>query len=400
MRGSVLATLIIVASWIAVPAWLPGSTTIPVVDAAGCRGTSHQLSAGAPSATPMSGTTLTTITFTVVVTDTGGCSPTAVDLRIPGQPQRAMTVAGGAIRTGLTYRVALQLPVGTWSWGFHVENGTKAGHQTVDVAGPGTIRITSAATPTPKPTPTPTPTPKPTPKPTPSAQPRPTPAPTTRPKPTAKPKPGKSAGPSPAPRGSAAASAGASGLLGAGPIGSDGAGGQEGPDADGAVFPDGVNGRSGAAGGLPPVLLLLAVLAVIGGAFAAVVIPASRRRRAAAVEAPLVDTAAPASPTQLLLIPAPELAALADSGDSPWAAQPGREVRRFSGPAARGVERRTIGYRQVRVSAGPDDVRTPEVGRVDRGDEIEVIGEDASYFLIRTADGVQGWIPRFVILGI
>jgi hypothetical protein len=85
---------------------------------------------------------------------------------------------------------------------------------------------------------------------------------------------------------------------------------------------------------------------------------------------------------------------------SPWAAQPRRDARRFAKPAGRGVERRTVGYRQVRVSAGPDDVRTPEVGRVDRGDEIELIGEDASFFLIRTPDGVEGWVPRFVILGI
>jgi predicted amidohydrolase YtcJ len=30
----------------------------------------------------------------------------------------------------------------------------------------------------------------------------------------------------------------------------------------------------------------------------------------------------------------------------------------------------------------------------------ELIGEDASFFLIRTPDGVEGWVPRFVILGI
>jgi SH3-like domain-containing protein len=107
--------------------------------------------------------------------------------------------------------------------------------------------------------------------------------------------------------------------------------------------------------------------------------------------------------------PAPEVAAaLMPASDtetaepvvSPWAARTTHEARRFDKPAGRGVERRTVGYRQVRVSAGPDDVRTAEVGRVDRGDEIELIGEDASFFLIRTPDGVEGWVPRFVILGI
>ena len=84
---------------------------------------------------------------------------------------------------------------------------------------------------------------------------------------------------------------------------------------------------------------------------------------------------------------------------APWLTTPGRTAKRFAQPAGKGVERRTVGYRQVRVSAGPDDIRTPEVGRVDRGDEIELIGEDASYFFIRTSEGVEGWVPRFVILG-
>jgi hypothetical protein len=81
-----------------------------------------------------------------------------------------------------------------------------------------------------------------------------------------------------------------------------------------------------------------------------------------------------------------------------WGALTGRPALRFETPAGRNVERRRVGYRQVRISAGPDDVRTAELGRIDRGDEIEVIGEDASYFRIRTPDGIEGWVPRFVIL--
>jgi hypothetical protein len=118
--------------------------------------------------------------------------------------------------------------------------------------------------------------------------------------------------------------------------------------------------------------------------------PAERRVIAAVEAAPAVAAAlVPALDTE-----GPEPAV------SAWAARTTHAARRFDKPAGRGVERRTVGYRQVRVSAGPDDVRTPEVGRVDRGDEIELIGEDASFFLIRTPDGVEGWVPRFVILGI
>ena len=76
-----------------------------------------------------------------------------------------------------------------------------------------------------------------------------------------------------------------------------------------------------------------------------------------------------------------------------------RPPLKFTGKAAKGVQRGKIGYRQVRVSAGPDDVRTAEVGRVDLKDEVEVIGEDESFFQIRTPEGIEGWVPRYVIRG-
>jgi hypothetical protein len=55
-----------------------------------------------------------------------------------------------------------------------------------------------------------------------------------------------------------------------------------------------------------------------------------------------------------------------------------RPPLKFTEKAAKGVQRGKIGYRQVRVSYGPDDVRTAEVGRVDLKDEVELIGEDES----------------------
>ncbi len=82
------------------------------------------------------------------------------------------------------------------------------------------------------------------------------------------------------------------------------------------------------------------------------------------------------------------------------AASAKRPTLKFTKRAAKGVQRGKIGYRQVRVSAGPDDVRTAELGRVDNGDEIEVIGEDAAFFQIRTPEGLEGWVPRYVIRGI
>jgi hypothetical protein len=77
----------------------------------------------------------------------------------------------------------------------------------------------------------------------------------------------------------------------------------------------------------------------------------------------------------------------------------GRPPRRFARPPAAGVDRRVIAYRSVRVSAGPDELRTAELTRLDRRDEVEVIGEEAGSLRIRTPDGVEGWVPRVVLVG-
>jgi hypothetical protein len=77
----------------------------------------------------------------------------------------------------------------------------------------------------------------------------------------------------------------------------------------------------------------------------------------------------------------------------------GRTARRFSTNPASGVVRGTIAYRHVRVSAGPDDLRFPELARLERGDEAELIGESGGFFEIRTPEGVTGWVPRVVFLG-
>jgi hypothetical protein len=75
------------------------------------------------------------------------------------------------------------------------------------------------------------------------------------------------------------------------------------------------------------------------------------------------------------------------------------EPARFASTPRPGVERRTIGYRLVRLSDGPDDLRTAEIGRLDRGDEVEVIGERDGFLNVRTSAGLEGWVPRVVIVG-
>ena len=75
------------------------------------------------------------------------------------------------------------------------------------------------------------------------------------------------------------------------------------------------------------------------------------------------------------------------------------EPVRFDKPPRSGVERRTIGYRLVRLSDGPDDLNSREIGRVDRGDEVEIIGEQGGFLQVRTPTGIAGWVPRVAIVG-
>jgi hypothetical protein len=72
--------------------------------------------------------------------------------------------------------------------------------------------------------------------------------------------------------------------------------------------------------------------------------------------------------------------------------------RAFDGPPARGVERFTIGYQRVRLSAAADDLRSTEVGRLERGDEVELLGSFEGYIQVRTPSGATGWIHRNTIV--
>ena len=73
--------------------------------------------------------------------------------------------------------------------------------------------------------------------------------------------------------------------------------------------------------------------------------------------------------------------------------------RTFAKPPARDVERARIGYHQVRISSKPDAVRSVERGRLDRGDEVEILDSYEGFLEIRTPDGITGWILRHTIVG-
>jgi hypothetical protein len=73
--------------------------------------------------------------------------------------------------------------------------------------------------------------------------------------------------------------------------------------------------------------------------------------------------------------------------------------RTFEKPPAKGVERARIGYRRVRISSKPDAVRSVELGRLDRGDEVEIVDSYEGFLQIRTPDDITGWILRHTTVG-
>jgi hypothetical protein len=77
----------------------------------------------------------------------------------------------------------------------------------------------------------------------------------------------------------------------------------------------------------------------------------------------------------------------------------GRSPRRFDRAPAGSVERRVVAYQSVRLSAGPDALRSAELTRLQRRDEVEVIGEDGGALQVRLPDGMEGWVPRVVLVG-
>jgi hypothetical protein len=77
----------------------------------------------------------------------------------------------------------------------------------------------------------------------------------------------------------------------------------------------------------------------------------------------------------------------------------GREPLRFPAPPRPGVERRAIAYHFIRVADIPDLATSSEICRLDRGDEVEIVGEHEGFLRIRTPTGIEGWVQRMVIIG-
>ena len=71
----------------------------------------------------------------------------------------------------------------------------------------------------------------------------------------------------------------------------------------------------------------------------------------------------------------------------------------FATSSTAGAERVKVGYRRVRVSSKPDAVRSVELGRLEQGDEVEILESYEGFLRVQTPDGITGWIQRHTVVG-
>lgn len=71
-----------------------------------------------------------------------------------------------------------------------------------------------------------------------------------------------------------------------------------------------------------------------------------------------------------------------------------REPLRFREPPAPESDRRIVSYNLVRLASEPDEYLGQELGMLDRGDEVEVLRQEAGFFLVQTPDDAVGWVHR------
>ena len=367
------------------------------------------LTLGPGIVSPGTGSPSTAYTFSLTVADKTGATPAWVRVRVNGTWSDLAT-AGTNLKAGVVFSGTRALPVGSWPYTFAV----RSGGTTCNLTGANPATVVVAAPPTPKPTPKPTPrpTPKATPKPTPKATPKPTPKPTRKPvkatpKPTAR--PAATASPrstDPATTGPATASPPPPSEPGTTPIPTPTAAPTRRPDAGAAVGPGSDGGgfggldvdASGLIGGFASPLVVWLLTTVGGLWFFLFLVRRPHDEDEPWPGALLLATEPQASVPAQATVTAPGPAA-PRAGTSVGVSAPPRTPQVFSTPSAAGVERVKVGYRRVRLSSKPDAVRSVELGRLERGDEVDILESYEGFLRVQTPDGIAGWIQRHTVVG-
>jgi SH3 domain-containing protein len=381
------------AGAIALAAWFGPSPNpfAPGVVAAGkgtCGNKAHTLTLSNGAASPGTGTTTTSFRFSVRYTDNANCPPTQVSVTIPGVGLFSLTGSSSAYSAGVTFSVSRRLPIGTWTYLFTAQSGSGGGSRLVTLRSVSPTRVVVTATTA---TPAPRPTAKPTPKATSKPGPRPTPSPTTKPGAT--------------PSGGAAAT----------PDESVPPDESEPPTADETGDPSGLGtGDDGSAGGgggsgLPPVFhgsaeagFVTWLFTTAGGLLLFAFLMRRQRYQPQPVSSDLAsgardssDVDPAAGEVRMPRWRRPSVQAARSA--SRYGETITRPPLKFPGPPASGVERVVVQYRFVRVADSPDNIRSMELGRLDRGDEVDVLERRSGFAHVQAPDGLDGWVPRMTL---
>jgi len=383
--------------------------------AASCSGASHQMTLSSGTVSPGSGTTATSFRFSVVYRDNSACTPSPITVTVDGAGTFSLVLVSGdpTSPAGATYARSVTLPSGSHRYRFAATSGSGVGELTATLTSVApSMVVVVAPTPVPTPTPTPPPTQKPTPRPTPRPTPPPpvpTPAPTPTPVQTSEPSPDITpAAVASATPGSTAAPAGVTVPLPPRPRGAA-------SPIDETPRPALGSGPNAAAtqlaapfdvGGLPrPVLALIvaAISTAVGlGLFLLLATPvlglapnsglrllplARRRSRRPDLT---VESAGVAAPAIAVLLPPDEVL-------DPAAGARRRLPVLFTAPAASGVDRCHVVSRLVPLRSEPDELGGRLLGRLDAGDEVDVIRQEGTHCLVRTPSGAEGWLPGLAL---
>jgi hypothetical protein len=407
------------------------------------------------SASPTSGTTLTTIRFSVTYRNREGSPADWVRVRVAGSTH-TMSTSGTDWKGGVLFRWSGKLPAGKHAVTFEAMSRDRF----ADSLGGGSVTIKVPATASPTPKPTPKPTPRPTATPSPAATPKPTPRPSATPTPSPSPPSTASASPTDGTTpGATTAPSGPPTGQGSGPTaspsdiaiafvpgpGADGGGsdatggdpnslGGNGPAGDPGTADPGplsaITSAMSALDGARPVvpLGLVATLITTTGVVSVAMgfgLFGKRRRDGEPPDSDDVLAAAAASGVAVANAygfadrPTADAAAAALLLDPEMAMPRWRrpsllEARRAdplrdtaAAPrltfdhglvgALDGRERRLIGYNVVRLLDTPDELRGAEIGFLDQGDEVQLLEKRGVYWLVLCPDGRQGWVHKMTL---
>jgi hypothetical protein len=73
------------------------------------------------------------------------------------------------------------------------------------------------------------------------------------------------------------------------------------------------------------------------------------------------------------------------------------ELDPVGAPPARGLDRCRVSSRLVPLRSEPDVVDGLLLGRLDIGDEVDVLRQEGTHCYVRTPSGAEGWVPGLAL---